>query len=83
MTLTLFQGKKYVRIINSKLVLDSCSVQFKQYMVATHIKKIKHSMLCVTGVYLRHNTIEKKKLHFNVKHLSICSSCEETHLHMY
>ena len=38
-TLTLLQGHMCVRIINC--------------MDATHIKKIKHSMLCVTGVYLR------------------------------
>ena len=26
-------------------------------MVATHIKKIKHSMLCTTGVHLRDNIV--------------------------
>ena len=39
--------------------LDSCPLLLKQCMVATHIKKIKHNVLCVTGVYLRNisNTI--------------------------
>ena len=45
-------------------------------MVATHIKKIKHSTLCVTGVYLRDLTnIIFVILHLNVSHLSVCSSC--------
>ena len=58
-------------------------------MVATHIKKIKHSMLCVTGMHVRDmfmlcvtgmsirditNTIFVI-LHLNLSHLSICSSC--------
>ena len=33
-------------------------------MVATHNTEIKHSMLCVTGVYL------------NLSRLSVCSSCK-------
>ena len=45
-------------------------------MVATHIKKINHSILCVTGVYLRDiiYTIFIF-LHLNVSRLSVCSSC--------
>ena len=41
-------------------------------MVATHIKKIKHSMLFVTGMYLRDiiNTIFIT-LHLNVSGLSV------------
>ena len=42
-------------------------------MVATHINKIKHSMLCVTGVYLRDiMNIIFVILHLNVSHLSAC-----------
>ena len=45
-------------------------------MVATHIKKINHSMLCVTGVYWRGITNTYSLiLHLNVSHLSICSYC--------
>ena len=45
-------------------------------MVTTHIKMIKHSMPCVTGVYLRDviNMIFVI-LHLNVCRLSICSPC--------
>ena len=34
-------------------ILFSCPLWFKRCMAALHIKKIKHSILCVTGVYLR------------------------------
>ena len=46
------------------------------YFVATHIEKIKHSLLCVTGVYLRDitNTFFVI-LHLNVNHLCIFCSC--------
>ena len=47
-------------------------------MILTYMKKIRHSMRRVTGVCLRDiaNTIKKKKkLHLNVNHLSVCSSC--------
>ena len=46
-------------------------------MVLTYIKKIRHSMLCVTGVYLGDITdMTFSVLHWNVNHLSICcSSC--------
>ena len=73
MTLTLFQGYRYVRIINCKLFLDSCWLYFND--VATHIKMVMHSMLCVTGVYLKGitNTIFVL-LHFNVSSLSVCFS---------
>ena len=45
-------------------------------MVAVHIKKIKHSMLCVAGMCLRDtaNTIFVI-LHLYVSRLSICSPC--------
>ena len=53
MTLTLFQGHRYVRNKNYRLhVLDSCPLKFKHYMVATYIKKM-HSVICVTDVYSR------------------------------
>ena len=58
MTLTLFQGHRCVGIINCKLFffkyfsLDSCPPSFKHCMVLT-LKRVRHSMLCVTGVYLR------------------------------
>ena len=32
--------------------LDSCPLRVEHCMVATYIKTLKHSMLCVTGVYL-------------------------------
>ena len=45
-------------------------------LVATHIKKIKLSVLCVTGVYLRHITnVIFVILHLNVRHQSVCFSC--------
>ena len=44
-------------------------------MVATHIKKIKHNMLCLTGVYLRDNQHDFVILHLNVSRLSVCFSC--------
>ena len=44
-------------------------------MVATHIKNVKHSMLCVTGVYFRDITnIIIVLLHLNNSRLSVCSS---------
>ena len=47
-------------------------------MVATHIKKIKHNMLCMTGVYLRDITRTVFViLHFNVSCLSICTYCSK------
>ena len=43
-------------------------------MAATHIEKIKHSMLCVTGVYSRDITnMILVILHLNVSHLSVFS----------
>ena len=45
-------------------------------MVATHVKKIQHSVLCVTGVYLRDiMNIIFVISHLDASHLSICSSC--------
>ena len=38
---------------NRKLFLDSCPAWFEYCMVLTDIKKIRHSMRCVTGVYLK------------------------------
>ena len=74
MTLTLLQGHRYVRIINWILFLDSCPLKLR-CLVAMHIKMIKHTMLCVTGVYLRDttNTIFVI-LQLNLSHLSICCS---------
>ena len=45
-------------------------------MAATHTKKVKHSMLCVAGVYLI-DIVDKMFviLHVNVSRLSICCSC--------
>ena len=45
-------------------------------MVATHIKKIKHSVFCMRRVYFRDltNTFSPV-LHLNESHLSICSWC--------
>ena len=42
-------------------------------MFATHIEKISHSMLCVTGVYFR-NKHSLVNLHLNVGCLSVCCS---------
>ena len=53
MTFILFQGHRYVRIINCKLIFRFLSTVVKSCMVARHIKKIKHSMLCLTVVCLR------------------------------
>ena len=45
-------------------------------MVATHIKKIKHGMLCIPGVYLRDMTnLLFQVLYLNVSHLSFRCSC--------
>ena len=75
MTLTLFQGHRYVRIINCKLFLDSCPPCLMVHG-ATHIKKLKHSMLYETGRYLRDITnMIFVILHLNVNRFSICSSC--------
>ena len=44
-------------------------------MLASHIKRIKHHRLCVTGVYLRDITnIIIVLLHLNNSRLSVCSS---------
>ena len=49
MTLTLFQGHRFVRNINCKLhVLDSFPLQFKCCMVATYIKKSMNNMIYMT-----------------------------------
>ena len=37
---------------NLQFFLDSCPL-YKRCMVAAHMNMIKHSMLCVTGEYLR------------------------------
>ena len=45
-------------------------------MVATHIKKIVHSMLGVTVVYLKNKTNTFFVImYLNVSHLSVRSSC--------
>ena len=51
--LDLVRGHRCVRTINCKLFFGSCLLQFECRMVLTVIKKIRNSMLCVTGVYLR------------------------------
>ena len=58
MTLTLFQCHSYI----------------KKILVLTDIKKIWHSMLCVTGVYLRDIT-NMIFVILHVSHLRICCSC--------
>ena len=75
MTLTSFEGHRCVRIINCKIVfLDSCPPWFRHCMFRIFIKKIRHSMLCVTAVYLRDITIMNFSiLHWNVSHLSVWS----------
>ena len=43
-----------------------------------HIKKIKHSMLCVTGLYLRDiNNMIFVIFHLSMSCVSICFSCLE------
>ena len=63
--------------INLSYFSDTCLLLFKQCAVATHIKKIKDSMLCVTGVYLTDttNVIFFSILLLIVSFLSVCSSC--------
>ena len=56
-------------------------------MVATHINKVKPSMLRGTGVFKR-QTIFLAILHSHMSRLSICSSCDDFALffsynHMY
>ena len=70
---------------NCKLFLDLYPLYFNSAwllhtlkrsstMVATHIKKFKHSMLCVTGVYLRDITnMIVVILHLRVSDLSVRS----------
>ena len=43
-------------------------------MVLPYFKKIRLSMLCVTGVYLKEVTLFFSSLHLNVSYLSVCSS---------
>ena len=52
--------------------LDSCPLWLKWCMVGTHMKQTKHSMLCVTDVYLIDivNTFFSI-LHLNVSHQSL------------
>ena len=77
--LSLFQGHSCVRLIKCILFFNRffSTVDIKQCVVATYIKKIKLRMLCVTGVYLRDitNFFFSPVLHLNVSHLSINSSC--------
>ena len=53
MILTLFQGHRFVRIINSQLFLRFSSTVENGYMIGTNMKNIEHSMPCVTIVYIR------------------------------
>ena len=51
-------------------------------MVSTHIEKIKHSMLSVTGMYLGNITnMIFVILHLNMSHLSVSCSCSSCHFH--
>ena len=54
-------------------------LECKCWMAATYTKKIKHSMLCVTGVDLRDILTLHffNHLHSNVSHLWICSFLEK------
>ena len=48
MTLTLIQGHRCVRNIKCNFrVLDSCPLYFKRCMVATYMKRIMHSIICL------------------------------------
>ena len=82
MTFTLFQGHMCVRTIICNSVhryLSTIIIQFIntfppsfKHMVPTYIEKIRHSMFCVTGVYLRDLTNRIFSiLHLTVIHLSI------------
>ena len=52
-------------------------------MVATHFKRIKHSVLCVTGVYLRDiSYMIFVILYLNVSRLIDCSSCYHYFYHI-
>ena len=79
-TLTLLQGHRYVRIITCKSVFvfvffNSCPLSCKHCLVSTYIKKIKHSVLFVSSVYLRDiNNTFFSIVHLNVSHLSVCCS---------
>ena len=55
MTSTLFEGHRYVRIINCNFVFGFLSTLVERCVAAAHLKKDKHSMVCVTDVYLRAN----------------------------
>ena len=73
MTLALFQGHRCVRVINC----NSFYFRFLSTvvcMLATNIKKINQSILCVTGVYLTNITLFFSILNLNVSRLNICSS---------
>ena len=57
-------------------IILSTAVSKVHGMVATHIKEIKHSTLCVPGVCLRDTTNTfSPVVHLNVSQRSICSSC--------
>ena len=46
----LFQDHMCVRNMNCRLIWDFCPLWFKHCRVATHCKKSKHSMLCMTDI---------------------------------
>ena len=71
MTLCLFQGHRYARIINCKLFFRFLSTVFRWCGVGTHVNKIMDSMLCVPGVHLR-DIANTFSLYLNVSHPSIC-----------
>ena len=51
MTFTSFQGHRYVTIIHCKLFCKIHVHHSLNCMLITYIKKIRHSMPCVTGVH--------------------------------
>ena len=74
MTLTLLQDNGYVETINCKLFVRILTTVFRHWMIATYIKKIKYSILCVSSGYTR-DICFFPVLHLNVSHLSVCCSC--------
>ena len=62
-----------------QMLLDSCPLSFKHCIVLTlpppvfaYIKKVRHSMLCVTGVLFK-----KQNLHYSFNYTLECESPEQ------
>ena len=80
--LDLILGSQGCQIHKLQIGFRFLSTVVKWCMVATHFKKNKHSMFCVTSVYLRNITnMIFIILHLNVSHLSVCSSLFKTQIH--